>query len=91
MPYISCDEALCDEKAWTGHDCFSDHWEPDPLFTVWFWDATAYATPEEKKNPGKWGPLYANVSKAEAEEWVDLEGASGFIMRPVSDPPTPHY
>ena len=29
MPYISCDEALCDEKAYFGYDCHGDHWVPD--------------------------------------------------------------
>ena len=26
MPYLSCDDAFCDEKAMTGSDCQSDHW-----------------------------------------------------------------
>ena len=31
MPYISCDEAFCEEKEYTGHDCWSDHWVHAPL------------------------------------------------------------
>jgi len=30
MPYVSCEEAWCYERARTGEDCWSDHWVPDP-------------------------------------------------------------
>lgn len=33
MPYISCDDAFCEEKALTGHDCYSDHWIPPVVKT----------------------------------------------------------
>lgn len=34
MPYISCDEAFCEEKAYTGHDCYADHWVAGPDWMV---------------------------------------------------------
>jgi len=30
MPYISCEDAYCEEQALTGHDCQSDHWVSEP-------------------------------------------------------------
>ena len=40
MPYLSCDDAGCEEKSYTGYDCYGDHWVPDPV-PEWAFDAVA--------------------------------------------------